>query len=682
MKQWNIQKLNKEIAKEISEKYNFPPLFSILLTLRGITNPEDIQDFINSDKLSTDPNSIKDMDKAVIRIKKAIKNNEKICIFGDYDADGVTATALLYSYLKNIGGNVTYYIPSRDEGYGLNKKAIFKESEKGVNLIITVDNGVSSFNEIEYAKTLNIDTVVTDHHMPPDTLPNAVAVVNMHRKDCKSKFKDMAGVGVAFMLVMALEGEDLDEEQLLDNYSDLIAIGTVGDLVPLLGDNRVFVKKGLYHIQNSDRYGILALINKCGLLNKEITSNNLAFSIIPRINAVGRLGFSAKCVDMLLTDNEEKAIEIATEMDIENRQRQELCEEIFTFASKEIEDNINLIYDNVIVINGKDWHQGVIGIVASKIKEKLNKPVIVISTSGGVSKGSGRSIKGFSLCDAVAHCEDLLIKHGGHPMAVGFQIKEENIEEFRKRINKYASKQEEMPFEQLDIACKLNPAQLDVSSAHEISHLEPFGQGNPSPIFGLYNMELINIFPIGNNKHLRLTFKRGNSNITGLNFFVTPEEFSYKVGDIVDLAVTLSVNNYRGREDLSIILKGIKFSNVIQEEVLKSNTYFENTIREEKISPENAKKILPTREDFANVYRFLMENKGYSFSSYVLMYRLNNSISYGKLKVILNAMEELGLIKINRNLTEKNIKLLNVENKVDLESAQIIKTLKEVGHIV
>lgn len=678
MKQWVVSKLNKELAMEISQQYELPQFFSMLLAIRNITGQEAVESYLEHDELTTVPASIKDMDKAARRVTQAMETGEKICIFGDYDADGVTATALLYSYLRDMGADVSYYIPSRDEGYGMNIAAVDTLKEKGVQLIITVDNGIAACKEIEHANSLGIDTVVTDHHAPQSAVPNAAAVVDMHQADCNSTFKDMAGVGVAFMLVMAIEGEYADFEQLFENYADLLAIGTVGDLVPLLGDNRVFAKRGLRHIQQSDRCGVLALMEEAGLADKKINSGNLAFSIVPRINAVGRLGHSRKSVELLLTEDPDQARKIAEELGNNNKHRQEIGNEILQQVSQMIETDPSLIHDRVIVISGKDWHQGVIGIVAAKVKERFDKPVVIISVCDGAAKGSGRSVKGFSLCDAVAHCGDILDHYGGHPMAAGLSLREENIPLFRQKINAYAKAMGAMPFSQVNIDCKLNPSQLGVTIAQQIAYLEPFGEGNPAPLFGLYNMTVTNIFPIGNQKHLRITLGRDGSTVTALNFFVSPKEFPFKTGDVVDLAVTLSADVYKNKEVLTIIIKYIKFSNSSNEEALVTNSYYESLLNQELLTREQAQTLLPQRQEFALVYRYLRENNGFGFPVEILLSRIGNTINYGKLKVILHAMKELGLIAVTENMTTYSIAMLPVTQKVDIEQAAIIKQVKEV----
>ena len=679
MKKWTTRKLNKENAVAISQRYDLPMLIAMLLDIRGITDDEAIIDFLSNETLTASPFELKDMDRAVDRIRIAIENGERICVYGDFDADGVTSTALLYSYLSDIGADAMYYIPSREaEGYGMHREAITRLCERGIKLIITVDNGVAAVDEVAYAGSLGIDTVITDHHAIPDTLPDAAAVVDPHRSDCDSSFKELSGVGVAFKLVQAIEGEYADVDSLLENYSDLAAIGTVGDIVTLRGENRVLVKNGLRHINNGDRLGIAALVQDAGLSGKTLSAGNLSFTLVPRINAGGRLGLSKKSVTMLLTDDEEYASDIAAELSSDNTERQQIERDILGEIDGMIRRNPSLINNPVIVVYGEGWHKGVIGIVASRIKEVYAKPAVVISLDEEVCRASGRSVSGFSLIDAVFSCSDILTQCGGHPMAVGFGIHRDRIDAFIERINRYT---EEHPIPQptLELDCKLNPAQLSVDLARGLSLLEPFGAGNPTPLFGLYNMTLRDIREIGGGKHLRLTLSRGDSTVYALRFSTTLAEFPYQVGDVVDLAVTLDINIYNNNENLSVFIRDMRFSEREEDETLRSKELFERFCRGGALTTEEASSLLPDRAEFAVVYRFLRANGGYRYSFDSLLYRIGSGIGYGKLRVILECMNELRLIEIDEGLYDFEIEMCEVGGKVDLDTSRIITQLREVS---
>lgn len=678
MKQWSVAKFNKEQANSLAAECGIAPFLAMLLSIRGIDTPQKIENFLNDEPVIASPFEIKDMDKAVQRILKAVESFEKICVYGDYDADGVTSTALLYSYLEAIESNVMYYIPSReDEGYGMNNGAIDYLNEQNVSLIVTVDNGIAASEEVDYAASLGIDTVITDHHMPSGKLPDACAVVDMHREDCNSKFKMLSGVGVAFKLVMALEGEYADIRSLLENYADLVCIGTIGDIVPLKEENRIFVKYGLDVLQNSERAGVRALLKECGLLDKPLTAENVAFGIVPRINAAGRLGLSQNCVTLFLTDDPQHAEEIASKLGNDNSKRKEIESGILSNINERILKNPSLVMDKIIVLDGQDWHQGVIGIVASRIKDIYGKPAIIITSDGEEAKGSGRSIEGFSLCDAVFACKSCLTHYGGHPMAVGLSLKSKDIDIFRKMINNYAQNIC-MPYDTLSIDCKLNPAMLDVSLVRQLEYLEPYGSGNTKPVFGLYNMTVAKITPLKDNKYIRLSLTRDNTVVQVMSFSISPSDFSFNMGDTVDLAVTLDINEYQGRESLTIILKDIKESGFENSQYIDSLRIFEAFCRGEHLSKQELFSIYPQREDFAAVYRYIRSSRGFKHKPENLCRCLTHRLSLGKIKVILEAMNELHLIEIYEGIKNTEIKYIETANKVDLQSAQIIKGLREV----
>ncbi|WP_288263197.1 single-stranded-DNA-specific exonuclease RecJ [uncultured Ruminococcus sp.] len=680
MKVWSVAKVNKERAIAMANRLEIPPLLAMMLDIRGITKEEDVINFLQENKDFSDPFLMKDMDKAVERITTAVENGEKICVYGDYDADGVTSTSLLYSYLRDsLGADVMFYIPTRTgEGYGMNKGALDKIHSQGVTLIITVDNGISAREEIDYGNTLGIDTVITDHHMPSGEIPKAVAVVNAHQKDDKSPFKDFSGVGVAFKLVMAIEGEYADVDSLLENFSDIATLGTIGDIVPLVGENRTLVKNGLRHIQNSDRIGINAMKQESGIAEKEINSSNVAFTLVPRINAGGRLGSSEKSVNLLLTEDEDEAVTIADKLGMDNRERQSIEKEILASIDEEVRRTPNIVNDKILVFAGKGWHQGVVGIVASRIKEIYDKPTIIIGIDDdGVARGSGRSVEGFSLCDAVFACSEHLTHYGGHPMAVGISLEKEKINDFRKAINAYC-KDIKMPYNILHIDCKLNPNQLDLSILDSLSYIEPCGASNPSPIFGLYNMTVIATKEMGNGKHMRITLSRGQGQVPvyAVYFNHNYQSCSYRNGDIVDVAVSLDRNIYNGQENLSVIIKDIKYSQSNNEELIDSERIFDKFAKRYRLTKNEVMSILPTRNDFAYVYRFLKQNKGFIYGEYALVNALNYKISMGKLIVILYSMKELGLINWQQGLYQSIIEMKE-SGKVNLEDSVFIKKLKE-----
>lgn len=672
MKKWTVSELDKNKVRELSKKYDLPVFTSMLLTIRGITEPDEIQKFFAADNELCDPFEIKDMDKAVERIKKAVTEYQKICVYGDYDCDGVTSTAILYSYLESVCANVMFYIPDRNsEGYGMNKPAVEKLHKQGVNLIITVDNGISAIDEINYADSLGIDVVVTDHHKPQDVLPKAVAVVNPHRNDETAQFRDYSGAGLALKLVTALEG---DSFSVIENYSDLAAFGTVADLVPLKSENRDIVKNGIVNIENTERIGISSLIEKSQ--SAKVNAGTIGFRLAPRINAAGRLGSPYDALELFLTENDETADEKAGLLSNLNTQRQTIETEIYKQIENQLVSNPQLAYDRVIVVSSEGWNAGVIGIVSSKITEKYGKPSIIISEDGEICKASGRSISGFSLVDAVFACSEYLEKFGGHPMAVGFSIKRENIDNFRKAINDYANKLERMPLATLKLDCNLNPGTITTDMVKQLQMFEPFGYGNPKPIFALNNMLLEKITPVGNGNHLKLSISREKARLNIMKFSTTREQFPYSEGDMLDFAVNLDINTYQGQSNVSFSVKDIKPSNFDTEKAMYEIQDYE--LYKSGIIPQNFADKIPTRDEFAIVYRYIRKNPRQNYSIDALCLNLScSTIGAFKLLNILDIMNELYLITYSRDVDNLNISLREVNGKVDLNASKILRKLKE-----
>lgn len=672
-KKWIVNKCDRDLAANIAENCGVDPFVAYLLVARGFTDEFLVESFLYDTDIC-DPFTLPDMEKACERIKSAIDEGEKITIFGDYDADGVTSTALLYSYLSGAGANVDYYVPDRaGEGYGMSISAVEALKERGTSLIITVDNGISAIEEIQKAKELNIDVVVTDHHQAGEVLPDAVAVVDPHRKDCELDFREWAGVGVAFKLVSALASCDVYD--LLEAYGDILAIGTIADIVALKGENRILVRAGLAVlnealINGTLRKGLKALIDESGA-TKNMTSMNAAFRIAPRINAAGRMGSAERAIKLLLTDDDSEASLLASEISEANTQRQATESGITEFAENYIENHPEIKFSKVIVVDGENWHQGVIGIVASRLCEKYGKPCIVISKAGELAKGSGRSVDGFSLYDALVFCKDILVQYGGHKLAAGMTVETDKIDEFRKKINEYAETQEDvLPVLKLD--CKLNPASISLDMLSAINILEPFGAENTQPLFGLFNMKITGIQPVGSNKHIRLTVNKNGISLPVMMFSVAPEDFPFAVSDTVDLAVRLIQNEYMGEVKVSIQVKDIKLSEINDDEVQKSLVLYESFRHGDKLSVEQKQKLLPDREFCGVVYKYLRANNASSLGEEILCYRLGlKEEKISALKVALDMFIELGVINY-----ENGKYLLPTESKkVVLEESDIYKSL-------
>ena len=466
LKLWKIASLDKDRAAQLAERYSIPFFLAMLLEIRGWSREEQVTELLGGETSLSDPFLMKDMEKAAGRIRRAIDGFEKIAVYGDYDADGVTATAMVFTYLEALGADVMYYIPQREgEGYGMNRHAVEYLHSQGVKLIVTVDNGISSVEEVALANSLGMDVVVTDHHRPQERLPEAVAVVDAYQQGEESPYRDFSGAGVALKLLIALE--EGDSQGILEEYADLAALGTVGDVVPITGENRVIVQAGLRSLSQSDRPGIAALLERCSA-GRTIAAGNLSFTLIPRINATGRMGTPERAVRLLCCEYEEEAEALAEEICQDNdRRRQE--EAVIT--------------------------QEALGVIEN---------CFVISEDGTAAKGSGRSVEGFSLFEAVSACAEVLERFGGHPMAAGITLSAGNIEAFRNQINAYARAVcPEMPAPVLSLDCRLNPASLSPDLPKALRRLEPFGSGNPQPLFGLFGMELREIVPVGGGGHLR-----------------------------------------------------------------------------------------------------------------------------------------------------------------------------------
>lgn len=671
-KKWLLKEVDKELASDIADEYGIDPFAALLLVSRGVVDEYEIDEFFSDTPVLCDPFDIVDMDKACERISRAIDEGELIAVYGDYDADGVTATALLSSFLQTQGARVISYIPDRaTEGYGLNKAAVEKLKAQGVDLIVTVDNGVSAFSEAELIYELGMELVVTDHHKVSERLPRAEAVVDPHRSDCFSEFRSWAGVGVAFKLCCALCG---DSSEVLSMYGDLVAIGTIGDVVSLTGENRTLVKEGLKLINSDNNMGVSSLRRVACVDDKSLNAGTVAFSIVPRINAIGRTAHADVALKLLMSEDCDESGEISAVVNSANTERQALEKEIYTQALAQVSENPLILNNRVLIFCGKNWHPGVIGIVAARLTQKYGKPCLVISDDGENAKGSARSIDGFSLYDAISSASELLTHYGGHVLAAGFSLKSENLDKFRLAIEQYA-KAVEMPFPVLEIDLRLRPDFISADLLEIINSLEPFGAGNPQPVFGLYGMTLASVQPIGGGRHLRLTLKKGECTLSALLFSTTAEEFPYRVGDALDLAVKLERNEYMGQVKVSIYVKDIRMSGTDDEKYLKSVRLYEKIKRGDRITERQAQFALPQRDFFANVYRFIKESGGWQYSTDVLCYRLGDDGSNAcKVLVCIDALCELGVLKI----TDDKILLADTGKKVNLDSSELLTRLKGV----
>lgn len=673
-KKWIVRSGNKEDATMFAEKLGVSPYAALIASTRGINTIDGAREFFGlNERKSVDPMDFPDMYAAVKRIQKALDEFERIAVYGDYDADGVTSTALLYSYLEMQGADVVYYVPNRHtEGYGLSYEAIDKLSMMGVKLIITVDNGISAVAEAKYIRELEMELIVTDHHLPSEALPQAVAVVDPHRTDCNLKFKDYAGVGVAYKLICALEGE---ENGITDSFVDLVTVGTVADVMPLIKENRELVRRGVNMLADSDRIGIQALIEAAGLGSRKMTSTSVAFGICPRINAAGRMGSADRAIRLLLSDDYDEAMLLAQEINDENVTRQQTEQDILIQAVEQISENPEWQYQNVLVVAGEGWHDGVVGIVASRLVEKYGKPTLVITIDGDDAKGSGRSIEGFNLYDAISHCSGCLTHFGGHTLAAGIGLKATDIDAFRTAINDY-SDTIEMPFPVQNIDFKLNPACVNTEMLETVEQLEPFGAGNPQPIFGLYNMTVTDIQSIGNGKHLRVVLERNGVSLQTVKFRTVQAEFPFVRGDVVDAAVGLEPNEYLGQIRVSILLKNIKLHDMVEDDLFSSMRDFSLLMRG-RSDGFDPSLLIPQRETTAAVYRFIRSVGRWNYDTETLCHRLDLwAEDYGQVAVAIESMLEMGVLRRDEN---SGLSVPKTSEKVNLQDAPVLRRLRELS---
>jgi single-stranded-DNA-specific exonuclease len=560
IKKWEFYNSDEKLVDEICEKYNLNKVIGKIIVNRHVVNDEDVRIFITPTRDDFhDPFLFKGMDVAVERIIKAINNKEKILIYGDYDVDGITSTTVLKKYLMDRGISVDTYIPNRlHEGYGLNKNAIDTIKERNIDLIITVDCGISAIEEVDYAVSLGMDVIVTDHHEVGEKLPNALAVIDAKRKDNTYPFRSLAGVGVVFKLIQALSIKlEIKPEEYL-KYLDLVCVGTISDIVPLEGENRTIAKLGLMLIKVTRNLGLRELIKSSGY--KEIDSNTISFGVAPRINACGRMGHEEEALKLFLAEDLESATKITKELNEYNTLRQSTEKAIYEEAVQEIDRN-HLDEKNSIVLGGKGWHHGVIGIVSSKVTDKYYKPSILLSFEDDIAKGSGRSVPGFDLYEGLTKCEDLLEKYGGHSMAVGLTLKKENLEKFKERFEQIAKEKnikELVPIIYIDDELKLKDINMELVKS--LSILEPFGEANKVPLFLIRNLKIDSIRALSEGRHLKLTLRDENFVINAIGFELGYLAEEYRIGDRIDVVGTLEINSFNGFSSIQINMKDIRKS--------------------------------------------------------------------------------------------------------------------------
>ncbi len=559
-KKWEVNEADDILISKISDEFNVSRLVANIIVNKGLKDSHEIEVFLHPRRSDFhDPFLMPDMEIATNRIIKAIKDNEKVAIYGDYDVDGITSSTVLKRFLKDRGLETDVYIPNRlNEGYGLNEEAIKEISEKKYTLIVTVDCGITGNKEIELANSLGIETVVTDHHEPAEELPKALAVVDCKRKDNKYPFNGLAGVGVAFKLIQAISIKlGIKEEEYL-KYLDLVCVGTISDIVPLVDENRTISKLGLRLVKQTKNIGLKVLLDSIGY--QKIDSNTISFGVAPRINACGRMGHEKEALDLFLTNNIEEAQKITQNLNKYNLERQEIEKRIFNEVQEMMQDPEEQKLP-CIVLGKENWHHGVIGIVSSKITDIYFKPSILLCIEDNLAKGSGRSVPGFDLHEALEKCGTYIKQFGGHSMAVGVTIEKANFSKFKDELEEYGTKMNVnsiVPIIKIDEKIQLQD--ISIKDIKDLELLEPFGEGNKMPLFQVSNVKIASIRALSEGKHLKMTLKDDNKFIDTIGFNMGNLSSEYPIGTKIDVVGNLEINNYKGMENIQINLKDIRHS--------------------------------------------------------------------------------------------------------------------------
>ena len=654
----------------------YKPLAAMVLAARGIAGGAQASAYLDCSAELIDPYAMTDMDKAVDRIRRAAADGEIVAVFGDYDVDGITATCLLTDFLRGQGIACLSYIPGRlEEGYGLTPIAINQLHSQGVSLIITVDCGITASEEAQLCKQLGIDLVITDHHECKDILPEAVAVIDPHRPDGGYPHKSLSGVGVAFKLAAAICG---DQNAVLEEYCDIVCLGTVADVMSLQGENRVFVAQGLNSLRGTKRPGISALMEECGCDSRTLTATSLGFMLAPRINAAGRMGQIALAIELFLTNDPEQGRMLAQALCELNRQRQAVESEIYDQTVSMLPDTT----PEAIVLADDRWHQGVVGIVASRIAEEYACPTFLICLDGDHGKASSRSYGGFNLFAALPTLSPLLESYGGHELAAGFTIHKDNIDRFQEQICQLVAKesQEDFPRTVLDIDCAVPPEMLTLSGIQSLDIMEPCGNGCPKPVLMMENLTVERLRPVGNGKHLRLRLRRGNYGFNAIFFSATPESASISQGDLVDVAFLPQINEFR--EELSVQMNVQDIRPACKAEC-SPELFGYHGLRSGAIDPEQAAALLPDRATLGIVWRYLSAVPGGSIREMPMclcrkIVRWSGaSLSLGRMLTCLDIFSDVGLLKTHWLHNSITIQLTQGSGKAKLTQSRTMQILEQ-----
>ncbi|MDE6035908.1 MAG: single-stranded-DNA-specific exonuclease RecJ [Ruminococcus sp.] len=671
MKNWVVNNPDGDIIRNIEKKCIVSPLTATVLTARGFRTPEEVFDSINIKELS-DPFLIMDMDKAVDIINEYISSRKKICVYGDYDCDGIMSTVIMYSYFMGLDAEAMYYIPQRSEGYGLNRQAIDYIHSQGAELILTVDNGISAIEEAEYIYSLGMKLVITDHHQPGETLPRAEAVVDPHRHDCTSPFKYMCGAGLALKLVAGLEGGNYVIA--LEQFADLAAVATIADVVSLTGENRYIVNHGISLINRTDRPALIALKKVCNI-RKDIDSDSIGYRIAPRINASGRFGNPEQALKLFMCDDYENALIIAQELDELNTKRRQEENLIISDIYRMIDEKPEIIRERVIFICGKGWHHGVVGIVASRIEERYGKPCFIATeTEDGEIRGSARAFGDFSVFDALTYTSDTLEKFGGHKSAGGFTIKQGMTEDFRNLLERYAlENHKQMPRYTIQADAVITADMINIKNIEDLSVLEPYGEDNEKPCFLVQNVRINEIMPLSEGKHSKLRIEIEKHRLEALAFFMSPESLTVQTGDLCDMIVTLGINEFNGNMSVNIFIQDIRPHGFNQNKYFSAIEIFESFTRGEDLPENYYHGMIPDRKEAVKIYTAIPSGAG--ISSDKLYLKSFKEINYCKLNVIVEAFRQLGIVTVS--FADNVIKKAVTTKKSDFCSAPVIIVLKK-----
>ncbi len=656
-------------VKSLSSSAGISEFAAKLLLNRSILTREQADEFFNNEEISN-PFNMAGMDKAAELISSAIEEGEKITVYGDYDCDGVTATVILYGYLEAIGAEADWYIPSREEGYGLNADAIDRLAKNGTRLIITVDNGISAVEEAKRIYDQGMRLIITDHHQIPEKLPMADAIINPHLSNDLSPCKELAGCGVALKLVMALE-EDIDS--VAENWLDLAAIGTIGDIVPLAGENRVIVKKGLENLSVTENGGLKALLMQCGIGEEtEISSTTAAFALCPRINAAGRFSHAKEAAELFLCDNPKMYRKMAENLSELNMRRQDEEKKILSEIDEIMRNNPMMLKQRVLVISGKGWSHGVIGIVASKILNRYGKPVLIITDEGELSRGSGRSVDGFSLFKMLTEISEYTVKFGGHTKAAGFTLETSKIAEFTRSVYSYAKKYyTHMPLDGLTAEMTVTGAELTIDNIKSLDYFSPFGEGNPLPLFHIQNALIKSTRSLKDGKYIAINAVIDGFEYKVLNFHSTYADFPFAAGEKVDMLVNADINEYNGRQSVTLKLTDIRRSGFSQERYFAAQSAYERLCLGEDVTEVPPQRIVPDRDTQMKIYDIIKQNGRLSACSDSAQ---GIGFNYCLFRVTLDIFESAGLIRIDE--PGDRIERLKVNGKADLENCEVLVGLK------